>query len=77
MDKRKDIMRKKQKIEGVFRGNEKGFGFVELENEELEDIFIPSKYTNGALNGDKVELIIFKPKSRDKRAEGKIVKILK
>ncbi len=69
-------MRKKQKIEGVFRGNEKGFGFVELENEELEDIFIPSKYTNGALNGDKVELIIFKPKSRDKRAEGKIVKIL-
>ena len=69
--------KKKQKIEGIFRANEKGFGFVELEDEVLEDIFIPSQFINGALNGDSVEISIIKPKEENKRAEGKVVKILK
>ncbi len=68
--------RKKNRIEGIFRANEKGFGFVELEDEEKEDIFIPANSTNGALNGDKVQIVIFKPKEGDKRAEAKVVKIL-
>ena len=69
--------RKNKKMEGIFRANEKGFGFIELEDENEEDIFIPSNSVNGALDGDKVQFVIFKKKEGTKRAEGKIVKITK
>ncbi|MBO5398114.1 MAG: ribonuclease R [Clostridia bacterium] len=69
--------KKKRKYEGIFRANEKGYGFVEFESEEMEDVFIPSKSVNGALNGDTVQINIFRPKTKERRAEGKIVKILK
>lgn len=69
--------KKKRKYEGIFRANEKGYGFVEFESEDMEDVFIPSKSVNGALNGDTVQINIFKPKTKERRAEGKIVKILK
>lgn len=69
--------KKKRKYEGTFRANEKGYGFVEFESEEMEDVFIPSKSVNGALNGDTVQINIFKPKTKERRAEGKIVKVLK
>lgn len=69
--------KKKQKIIGTFRANEKGFGFVELEEEEKEDIFVPTHFVNTALNGDIVEIKIVKEKENDKRAEAKILKVLK
>ena len=69
-------LKKKQKIEGIFRANEKGFGFVEVEGQE-EDFFIPSNSTNGALNGDTVHVSIIKQKVGTKRAEAKIIKIVK
>ena len=31
------MSKKKEKLEGVFRANDKGFGFVEFEDDELED----------------------------------------
>jgi ribonuclease R len=70
------LMKKKRKLIGKFISNEKGFGFVELEDENLEDIFIPHNALKTALDGDTVEFVIEKPKSKDRRAEGKIVKIL-
>lgn len=71
-------MGKKNKngIEGIYRANEKGFGFVEFDDKEKEDIFIPSKYTYKALNGDRVLIEIYKQKEKGKRAEGKIIKVL-
>ena len=48
--------KKKQKIEGIFRANEKGYGFVEIEEMD-EDLFIPANSVNKALNGDTVILI--------------------
>ena len=68
--------KKKQKIEGVFRANEKGYGFVEIENQE-QDLFIPAKNVNGALNGDTVRVSIIKPKEGNRKAEAKIIKIVK
>ena len=47
--------KKNKRIEGIFRANEKGFGFVEIEN-ETEDYFIPPKSINGALDGDTVQI---------------------
>lgn len=68
--------KKKQKIEGIFRANEKGFGFVEVEGLE-EDLFIPANSVNKALNGDTVQVNIYKKKEGTKRAEAKIVRIVK
>ncbi|MBQ9267487.1 MAG: ribonuclease R [Clostridia bacterium] len=61
---------------GTFVANERGFGFVELENEE-DDIFIAAEYTKSAMNGDTVSVRITKAKEGDRRAEGKIIDILK
>ena len=69
-------LKKNPKIEGIFRANEKGFGFVEIEGQE-EDFFIPAKNVNGALNGDSVRVSIMKPKQGTRRAEAKIIKIIK
>ena len=71
-------MSKKKKdkgIIGIFRATEKKYGFVEVEGEK-EDIFIPSNFVNKALNGDTVRVKIYKPKEGDKRAEGKVDKVL-
>ena len=65
----------KHKIEGIFRITERGSGIVKIEGKE--DVYVPSNYTNKALNGDTVQIIIYKKKEENKRAEGKILKILK
>ena len=59
---------------GIFRANEKGFGFVKISDNE--EIHIARKQTNGALNGDEVLIEILK-EARDKKREGRIVSILK
>lgn len=69
--------KKKHKIIGVFRKNEKGFGFVEFEETEKEDVFVPAQFISNALNGDLVEIQILSEKKAEKRAEAKIVKVLK
>ncbi len=69
-------MKKRKKIIGTFKANERGFGFVEFDDENEEDVFISTKHLGGALNGDKVEIIILTPKNKDRRSEGKVVKIL-
>ena len=69
--------RKNKKLEGIFRANEKGFGFIELEEENIEDIFVPSNHVNGALNGDMVQFAVIKKKEGTRRAEGKITKVVK
>ena len=51
-------MKKKNQIIGKFRANEKGFGFVAIENRE-DEIFIAPKHINGSLNGDTVSIEIF------------------
>ena len=68
--------KKNKRIEGIFRANEKGFGFVEIEN-ETEDYFIPPKSINGALDGDTVQISIIKQKELNRRAEAKVTKVLK
>lgn len=62
-------------IVGKFISHQKGFGFVEIEEED-EDIFIPAKYTNGAFHGDKVAISLLKEATSGKRKEGTIVEIL-
>ncbi|MDR2834179.1 MAG: ribonuclease R [Streptococcaceae bacterium] len=63
-------------VEGVFRANERGFGFVTIDPEE-DDVFIAPDATGFALDGDMVELDIIRPANpfEKKGAEGKVVGI--
>lgn len=63
-----------KKITGKYRANEKGYGFVALEDSN-EEIFIAPKNTNNSLNGDIVSVELFKNRS-GKNVEGKVVKVL-
>lgn len=63
-----------QFVQGRFIGNEKGFGFVEVEGSD-EDYFIPESKVNGAFHHDLV-LISVTDSDTGRRKEGKIVKVL-
>lgn len=63
-------------IIGTFVSNEHGFGFVELENGK-NDVFIPAEYVKTAMNGDIVSIRIIKKEEIGRRAEGKVVDVLR
>ena len=68
---------------GIFRRNEKGFGFVDVGEEK--EIYIASKLSMSALDGDEVLIKIFdnmpyesNDENKEKlKKEGKIIKIIK
>ena len=62
--------------EGIYRKNQKGFGFVKIENQE-DEIYISKENSQRALNGDRVLVEIIEEKNKIKNAEGIIKKILK
>lgn len=61
---------------GIFRGNEKGFGFVKADNQENE-IYISRGNTKDAIDGDEVLVKILEVNREDKHPEGKVLKVLK
>lgn len=61
-------------LAGTFSGHAKGFGFVTIEGRE-QDVFIPADKTKGAMDGDKVQIVI-EGEARGKRAEGAVLRIL-
>lgn len=62
--------------DGIYRKNQKGFGFVRLENQE-DEIYIAKENSLNALNGDRVLIEIIEEQNKIKSAEAKVVKILK
>lgn len=75
-------------IVGVFHGTSRGFGFVtpevdvKPETAELEDIFIPARLTNGAIDGDRVKCVMQEMRQkygrdgREQRPEAAVTEIL-
>ncbi|MFZ1539935.1 MAG: ribonuclease R, partial [Enterococcus aquimarinus] len=63
-------------LEGIFRRNERGFGFVNVDPEE-DDIYIAKEQTLMALEGDTVAIDITHPADpfKEKGAEGQVVEI--
>ena len=61
-------------ITGIYRANEKGFGFVKIDSED-DEIYISKNHTKNALNGDTV-LIEIIDSEEGKSKEGRIIKIL-
>jgi len=64
-------------VEGIFKGNDKGFGFVRYDEVD-PDAFIARTNTLHAVNGDTVEVKITKPSNPwiDKGPEGEITNIV-
>lgn len=70
----------KKEITGIFRRSEKKFGFVQYNQDGIDEkleVFIPAKFTNGALDQDEVIVKILKDAEKGRKAEGKIDKIVK
>lgn len=77
---KKDLREREEKktsgenpIVGIYRANQKGFGFVTAEDRE-KDIYIGEDHTNGAFDGDEVEVEIIR-ELPGKSPEGKIVRV--
>lgn len=62
---------------GVFHANDRGFGFVSVEEDEIPDIYISEDHTAYALNMDEVDVKITRPskKGDDRGPEGIVKKI--
>ena len=52
-----------------------GYGFARPEDDLLEDIFIPARFSGGALKGDRVE-VFYKERGAKGKNEGRIIRIL-
>lgn len=79
ISKKKKIMSAEQAglFVGKFVAHEKGFGFVESDKEFERDLFIPADYINTAMHGDRVVAEVVKEATEDRRAEGKVLRIVK
>ncbi|MCI9246016.1 MAG: ribonuclease R [Clostridia bacterium] len=66
----------KKDFTGIFRGNEKGFGFVKIEDQE-DEVYISRGNTKDAIDGDEVLIKIIEASREDKHQEGKVLKVLK
>jgi len=61
---------------GRIQGNERGYGFLVLDEEDATDIFIPADGMNGAMHGDRVFAKISSKATSERRAEGEVVRII-
>lgn len=65
-------------VEGTFRANDRGFGFVTIDSEE-PDVYIPKEAVNFAMDGDTVAIDILQPADpfSDRGAEGRVLTIIR
>ena len=63
-------------VRGKFDATLGGYGFVTPEDQSGEDIFIPARYTAGAMEGDTVEVLLSERGRKDK-PEGRVTRIVK
>ena len=62
-------------VKGRFVTSRKGYGFVDPEEDSLDDIFIPGRYSGGAVQGDLVE-VLYQEKGKKGKPEGRVIKII-
>ncbi|SHE33377.1 ribonuclease R [Clostridium fallax] len=62
--------------QGKLQLHQKGYGFVILEDEDKDDIFIPKNYIHDGMNGDIVVVRIVREDKGAKKCEGEIVSVV-
>ncbi len=68
--------RRPYRVEGILRVHPQGYGFVEIEGQEDEDIYISEAHMGTALDGDRVLVGLAAPARGDRRREGEVLKVL-
>jgi ribonuclease R len=63
-------------VRGTFETSGRGYGFVVREDGAGEDVFIPARFSERALRGDVVEVLV-RESGRRGKPEGKIVRIVR
>lgn len=65
-------------ITGVLRLHPRGFGFVKPDNTDVytQDIFIPKQFTENAVDGDTVEVLVNTDAISEKGPEGRVTTII-
>ena len=63
-------------ISGKLQAHAKGFAFLIPDDEEEKDVFIPSSFINGAMNGDKVLVEVTREDKSGKKREGEVVQVV-
>ncbi len=63
-------------VRGIYQGTGKGYGFVNTGKEDEGDVFIPARYTGGAMHTDTVLVKIHTAPYGDKSADGEVVRIV-
>jgi ribonuclease R len=70
------IPAKSNLVVGKFTSSFRGYGFVSPDTELEEDIFIPARYSGGALQGDLVE-VFYRERGKKGKPEGRVLRIIK
>lgn len=60
-------------VTGMIKRHPDGFGFLIVDNNELEDVFVPAQAMNTAMTNDKVSVRV--EQERDGRFRGEIIKV--
>ena len=63
-------------IRGEFLSSGRGYGFVRAEGGDREDVFVPARFSLGAMDGDRVEVTV-KERGKKGKPEGRVVRLLK
>lgn len=63
-------------VVGRLQGNERGYGFVIPDDEDMKDTFISADSLNGAMHNDRVIARINKKVIGGRKAEGEIIRII-
>lgn len=63
-------------VVGILEGNEKGYGFLIPNDDDIDDIYISPENMGSALHGDKVIVRIIKSGGFGRKDEGEIIRIL-
>lgn len=63
-------------VTGRLQAHERGYGFMIPDNEGDKDVFIPSSFINGAMNGDRILVQVTREDQKGKKREGEVVSIL-
>jgi len=63
-------------VRGKFASTLRGYGFVTPEKGFAEDIFIPARYSGGALEGDMVEILCHE-KGKKGKPEGRVIRVVR
>lgn len=67
---------KENLVIGKLQAHAKGFGFLIPDEEGEKDVFIPSSFINGAINGDKIAVKVTREDTNTKKREGEVVEII-